>query len=274
MSESSEIEHKPFFIFNNKQRKINGDIYLPQFSSLQRKIPAVFILHGFKGYKDWGFFPYISQKFAENEFISIRFNFSLNGRVENKDVLNVEDFANNTISQQIEDLKKIIEAFQNDKLIENNKINEIWNGDIYLLGHSLGAGISLLASNEINSIKKIVLWASIAYFNRYSERQQEIWKNTGVFEFFDNILQLTLKLNYSYIQDIEQNNYSLESIIKNIQMPIFQLHGSQDVSVKMKEAEKLIEWASDNKYFKYEIIERCGHTFGIKHPFTKTSDIL
>ncbi|MCK5087881.1 MAG: alpha/beta hydrolase, partial [Melioribacteraceae bacterium] len=36
-------------------------------------------IHGFKGFKDWGFVPYIGEYFANKGFFVITFNFSHNG---------------------------------------------------------------------------------------------------------------------------------------------------------------------------------------------------
>jgi len=36
-------------------------------------------VHGFKGFKDWGFVPYIGETFASKGFAFLTFNFSHNG---------------------------------------------------------------------------------------------------------------------------------------------------------------------------------------------------
>ena len=40
--------------------------------------PAIFLVHGFKGFKDWGFGPYAASIFGRNFFV-VTFNFSHNG---------------------------------------------------------------------------------------------------------------------------------------------------------------------------------------------------
>ena len=41
--------------------------------------PCLIYLHGFKGFKDWGFVPHAGHFFARNGFSFLTFNFSHNG---------------------------------------------------------------------------------------------------------------------------------------------------------------------------------------------------
>ncbi|MGH7538277.1 MAG: alpha/beta hydrolase family protein, partial [Gemmatimonadales bacterium] len=38
--------------------------------------PAVVICHGFKGFKDWGYFPKAAERLARSGFAAVSFNFS------------------------------------------------------------------------------------------------------------------------------------------------------------------------------------------------------
>ena len=40
---------------------------------------CIIFLHGFKGFKDWGFVPYLGDYLSDNGFFVITFNFSHNG---------------------------------------------------------------------------------------------------------------------------------------------------------------------------------------------------
>ena len=39
----------------------------------KRPLPAVLILHGFKGFMDWGFFPLFQRGLAESGFLAVSF---------------------------------------------------------------------------------------------------------------------------------------------------------------------------------------------------------
>jgi len=65
-----------FVHFTAKKNKLNITAYgYENYPSA----PCLIFVHGFKGFKDWGFGPYIGNFFAEKGFFSISFNLSHNG---------------------------------------------------------------------------------------------------------------------------------------------------------------------------------------------------
>ncbi|MFH1052375.1 MAG: alpha/beta hydrolase [bacterium] len=269
-----KINKTYFELKNKRQRIISGDIYFPEEN--QNKLPLLIISHGFKGFKDWGFFPYISSKFAEQGFITICYNFSMNGK-PNDDLIvtNLDDFANNTVSSQTEDLHYLINSVVQNSIKEFDLIQKNWNGSIYLMGHSLGGGVSLLVSVIEPKISKIALWASIAKFDRYTGRQKKEWKKKGFLEFKNQQTNQLLKMNVSYLEDVEFNKekFDLLKLIPQLEKPVLLIHGMQDLTVPLKEAQMLID-ADQKNIINNIFIERTGHTFGIEHPFTKTTSAL
>src|SRR6478735_4925780 len=66
--------------------------------------PIVIFSHGFKGFKDWGHFNFIGERFAEEGAVFVKFNFSHNGTTV-EDPLNfgdLEAFGNNNFSKELE----------------------------------------------------------------------------------------------------------------------------------------------------------------------------
>jgi pimeloyl-ACP methyl ester carboxylesterase len=264
---------KEYFQIENKFGDIlSGDIYYPVAN--KGKSPLIIISHGFKGFKDWGFFPYISNLFALRNSIVICFNFSHNGNPNREMIItDTKKFADNTISKEINDLEFIISIFTKDIVEEFSRVKEIWNGSIFLLGHSLGGGVSLLVARKNPLVKKVALWASIAKFDRYTERQKNEWKKQGYIEFTNQRTNQLLRMNIDYLEDIEENKYNLPLIISQMSIPVLLIHGKQDVTVPMKEAQILID-SDVNNILSYEIIENTGHIFGIEHPFFGTTPAL
>lgn len=249
-----------------------GDVYYP--GAKREKIPLIIISHGFKGFKDWGFFPYISNFFAKRNNIVLCFNFSHNGNPNNEIIItDTKKFANNTISKEKEDLEFIISSFSKSLVEAFSLVKDLWNGEIFLIGHSLGGGISLLVANDNPIVKKVALWASIAKFDRYTERQKKEWREQGYIEFTNQRTNQLLRMNINYLDDIERNKYDLPLIISQLHTQVLLIHGRQDVTVPLKEAQLLIN-SDVNKIIKYEIIENTGHTFGIEHPFSVTTPAL
>ena len=76
------------------------------------KVPCIFLVHGFKGFKEWGFGPYIGKFLSENGFLVCAFNFSHNGIGNNPtEFTELGKFAENTFSLEIAELSELVNAF-------------------------------------------------------------------------------------------------------------------------------------------------------------------
>lgn len=252
---------KDFTFFSSKQNKINISCY--GYENLLNS-PAIFLVHGFKGFKDWGFGPYLCDYFATKGYFVVAFNFSHNGVGDNLfEFDQLEKFAANTFSLEIEELSELVDAYQ------NNFFGEKLNKKIYLIGHSRGGAISLLTAKLKKEITALAVWASIANFDRYSERQKENWKKKGYFEVLNQRTKQVMKLNYTLLEDLLKNKddlLNIENAVRNLNRPLLIAHARQDLAVKSEEAELLYEWSNKNLTEFYSI-ENAGHTFEIKHPF-------
>lgn len=226
--------------------------------------PVVVVMHGFKGFKEWGFVPYLCEQLAEAGAIALSFNFSLCGIADPEKMLyNPEIFAKNTISREIADAKLVIDSI--DEICSSIGAN--WNGNIYLFGHSLGGAISFLTAASNQTIGKVATWGAIAKFDRYTRRQKEMWQKQGFMEFEVFTTKQKLRMNVSFLEDIVINadKYSIINNIAKIQIPLLILHGEIDLTVPLAEAKQLRAAAGDSA--KLVIIEKAGHIFGIEHPF-------
>jgi len=262
-----------FSFKNHYNDEIKGNIL---YKEALKNLPLVIILHGFKGWKDWGFIPYLSKSLAQSNVIVIRFDFSLNGMIEGSDLVAYPGkFAANTVSREVSDLIEVFSKFKDGTLVEGKSFEDIWNGKVFLVGHSLGGAISILAS-EVIQPDGLVLLASISRFARYTERQKEQWRKDGYLRFTNNRTGQELSINLSYLEDIEKNNYNekLMSALKNFKHPVLILHGSEDITVPVSEANEIAEAIKHNIGLRFKIIERTGHTFGVEHPFAKTNQAL
>lgn len=272
MENSHTLQHDTF-LFKNSFGDVNeGDIRFKADGVLK---PAIIILHGFKGFKDWGFFPFVAEQFAFKNAIAVNFNFSLNGvNVGENDMSNDKTFSRNTISREIAEALEVLKAFKNGELAPDSECFKSWNGDIFLLGHSRGGGVAILAAAQSEDVVKLVVWNSVSTFDRYTERQKKSWREAGFIEMENARTKQMFTMNVSYLDDIEQNAETLD-VVKNVaifKIPVKIIHGEQDVTVKVSEAHKLSA-ANPNAVLK--IIPKTGHTFGAVHPFEgKTPALL
>lgn len=253
--------NKEFVLNTKKNEKLRITTY--GYENLETA-PCLIFVHGFKGFKDWGFWPYSGNHFAEKGFFVLTFNFSHNGVGESLiEFTELDKFANNTFSLELEELNEVIDAYLNNFFgVKNNK-------QIGIVGHSRGGGDSLIVSSKRKEIKAVVTWAAVANFDRYTKRQAKEWRKNGFFEVLNTRTNQMMRLNVSLLEDIEKNKedlLNLEKAARNLNKPFLIIHGEQDLSVPIKEGEQIYNW-SNKKLTEFYKIKASGHTFDITHPF-------
>jgi pimeloyl-ACP methyl ester carboxylesterase len=227
-------------------------------------------VHGFKGFKDWGFNPYLAEYFAKNNFFVITFNFSLNGVGESLTEFDeLDKFAQNSFSREVEELNFLISSYRNGFFGEIDNENKIG-----LLGHSRGGAVSLLTATSNDEISAVATWSAIAKLDRYSDRQKKEWEEKGYFEVLNTRTNQMMRMNYSFLQDIETNidgKLNLQKAVRELNKPLFIAHGDQDLAVPIDEANLIYSWADKSQTELY-IVHNTGHTFNVQHPFAGTND--
>ena len=73
---SPQMIHKNFSITNSTSELIRAEIY---YRNSTKNAPVIIICHGFKGFKNWAFFPVLADYFAQADYVAVTFNFSRNG---------------------------------------------------------------------------------------------------------------------------------------------------------------------------------------------------
>lgn len=225
-------------------------------------------VHGFKGFKDWGFIPYMADYFEKRGIFTITFNFSLNGIGEKEDEFTeIDKFAKNTFSREVFELSYLLEKYK------EGYFGKFSDKQLTLLGHSRGGAISIFCANN-PLVNKVVLWASIAKLDRYTERQKQQWKKDGYVEVINTRTNQVFKLNVTLLDDIEKNKddkLSIQKALSTLYKPILIAHGSNDLTVPMEESYQIYEMTNKN-YSKHLIIDKASHTFDINHPFNGSNN--
>lgn len=233
------------------------------------RMPCIIFAHGFKGFKDWGGFPYMLEKLAESGYTAVSFNFSHNGVSADKpmDFTRLDMFAENTHSKELEDLRIVIDYIYSiaDELGVDKK-------RIALIGHSRGGAAVIIAASEDDRIKALVTLASVGDVNRYTPEQIKRWREKGFIEIPNTRTNQMMRMNSGFLDDIEQNSdrLNIEKAFSRLKIPTLIIHGKEDLAVKYTDAEKLYA-ASDKSKTELYIIGNTGHTFGIEHPFKGTT---
>lgn len=257
---------KSIIIDQNKDIAIYADFY----GKSGNNQPLLIFVHGFKGFKNWGGFPYMLEKLTESGYKAVSFNFTHNG-VDSKspmDFTKLELFAQNTFSREIDDLNTVIGHFH-----ENAGYYYIDKNRIAVIGHSRGGGISILQTADDNRVKCLVTLASVATFDRYGENTKKIWRKQGYIEMENTRTKQVMRMNTAILDDLENNTEKLDIVkaMSKINIPKLIIHGVEDVSVKCSEAETLYQNSNKNNT-ELLLIENTGHTFGVVHPFAGTTE--
>lgn len=234
-------------------------------TTVKNKALIVFI-HGFKGFKDWGTFPLLANHFAMQGYPFLKFNLSHNGTTPNQpdQFSDLESFARNTISKELNDTNLLLQALLNERLDDSLELSHL---PLVLMGHSRGGGIAALAAIENKSVAALITLASLSkYGNFFGEKRYAEWKEKGVMYVLNSRTGQQLPMYWQYMEDLESNNERLNIIgrVAGLKIPTLIIHGTADESVPIHHAQQLLEAIANSELL---LIEGGNHTFGGMHPY-------
>lgn len=247
------------------QKPILLDVF---FEETSQPKPIIIFCHGYKGFKDWGAWNLMASEFAKAGFFFIKFNFSYNGGTAEQPINfpDLEAFGNNNYTKELDDVETVIDWI----CINTDFKNEVNLDAISLIGHSRGGGIVLLKSNEDIRIKKVITLAGVSDFESRFPKNNDFqkWKEKGVYYVKNGRTHQEMPHFYQFFQDFEKNKHRLniKKAIENLQIPHLILHGNNDTSVLISEAENLKKWQPKSAF---TIIENADHVFNVSHPWNK-----
>ena len=255
------MTHARFTLESRLGEPIHGDLRLPDAPGPH---PAVVVCHGFKGFKDWGFHPWLGTRLAEAGLAAVHFNFSRNGvREADGDIEDLDAFRRNTLSIERDDLDTVLDAVLSGKLgapLDPSRLG--------LAGHSRGGGVALLGAAERPEVKALSTWASVSHFDRITDEATLVeWRRAGVFEVLNSRTGQVLPMGVEFLEDVLGNLDRLHLLVaaRRLRVPWLLLHGTADETVPFAEAEALAR--ASERGARLVAIDGGGHTFGAVHPF-------
>ena len=227
---------------------------------------AVLVAHGFKGFKDWGFFPHLCERLAEDGHLVVSFNFSLNGTGPDlMDFSDLEAFGRNTLSRELEDLHWMV-----DRMLAGEWAPGRRPASVGVLGHSRGGGTSIITAAEHDGISALVTWAAVSTLDRWTQQQAEDWTSRGVTYIANARTGQNMPLYRTLWEDLKANARRLDVLAAaaKVRVPWLIVHGSEDSTVPVTEAERLNE---AGRTAELAVIEGSGHTFEATHPMQEST---
>lgn len=256
------VTRAAFEMANRDGDPIRGDVWSLEGSG---DGPAIVICHGFKGFKDWGFFPFLSQQLAERTGRpTISFNFSGSGiGPDLEHFTELDRFERNTFSKELDDLGQLLDAAQAGGLPNLGSIARFG-----LLGHSRGGASAIIRAAQDPRVACLVTWAAVARVDRWSDEQKREWRRKGRIEVLNARTGQMMPLGLELLEDVEAHADRLDVLgaAASLRVPYLIVHGTADESVSVEDGVRLAE-AAPLASSRYEAIDGAGHTFGAVHPF-------
>ena len=248
--------------FNIPGAKGRGMLMDLTFDDTLKKAPLVIFAHGFKGFKDWGSHNLVANRFAENGFRFLKFNFSHNGTtVANpNELVDLIAFADNTFTMELYDLNTVIDFACSGSAMPA----EPW---VYLIGHSMGGGLSIIKTTEDTRIKKLISMAAISNFhNLWPKDIEQQWRLQGITYILNKRTGQELPLKRTLLEDLDQHPARLDipAKAKQIKQPWLIVHGDADPTVPLSSAEAL---SAAQPAAEFSVIAGADHTFGSSQPW-------
>ncbi len=253
------IKKETFTLPGAKGRGMLADI---TYDDASKATPMVIFAHGFKGFKDWGTHNLLAKYFAENGFRFLKFNFSHNGTTPDNplDFTDLIAFADNTFSMELEDLATVIDFACNGSSMPRA------NG-VYLMGHSMGGGISIIKAAEDSRVKKLITIGSVASFrNLWPKEAEEQWRLQSIMYMYNSRTQQQMPVKSTLLDDLEKNVNRLDIIAKAaaVTCPWLIVHGDADTTVNVSHAKELKKAQPKAELV---VVKHGDHTFGGMHPY-------
>ena len=234
--------------------------------------PAVVVLHGFKGFKEWGFFPPFAERIARAGLTAVTFSMSGSGVDAAGEPVHPERFGRNTYDAELRDTAVVVEA------VLRGDLGTAPPSTLGLVGHSRGGGIALLHAVNDEQVHALVTWASISRVDRWDEATRRRWRADGSLEVVNARTGQRIPVSTALLDEAESGaeRFDIEQAARRIDVPWLIVHGTNDESVPVAEGERLARLGGP-EVTTWLPIEGTGHTFGAAHPWkppVPTADLV
>lgn len=231
---------------------------------------ALVVCHGFKGFKDWGFFPHLCEQLTERTGIPVvSFNFDGSG-VRDSDFDDLEAFSRNTFSRELWDLEAILDGLAAGRLGNVDVASATRFG---LLGHSRGGATCILKAGLRSQVRALVTWASISSVTRY-ESFADRWEAGETVIIPNARTKQDMPLERNVLDDMRANRERLDVLgsAASLRIPVTVVHGTADESVPFSDAWRIADAVGD--LARLVGVDGGTHTFQAGHPFAGTTPEL
>lgn len=261
----------PFRIEPGSGHVIRGDLWSPANGGASES--AIVVCHGFKGFKDWGFFPYLSSRIAERTNLpTVSFNFSGGGVGDDLETFSeLERFGHNTFSDEVRDLSVVLAGLEAGTL-GDVRLHPVRHFGLF--GHSRGGASVVLTAAARDDVQALATWAAISSVERYEQAYAEALERDGVVTIHNARTGQDMPLYRDLLDDIRANREALNVLgaAARLRVPFLIVHGTEDESVPTSAARELKAAVGDRGHLEW--VEGGSHTMNSAHPFPGSNPTL
>ena len=223
------------------------------------------IAHGFKGYKDYGFFPRLAERCAAAGSVAHRFNFSHSGMTNNIATFERPDlFERDTWNKQVHDLRTVIAAMHDERIAGRGL-------PFVVFGHSRGGVTALLtagrfaADDEFPQPAGIITAAAPSHANPFPDAQMRILRERGWIESPSSRTGQSLRVGRAFVDEMLADPQAHDVLMqaRRIRCPVLIIHGEHDPTVPPGAAMQIHEAIKDSEL---TMIPAADHVFNTPNP--------
>lgn len=246
---------------------IYGNAHLPDAGRRPRGV--IVLVHGFMGYKDYGLFPFVAQRFAEAGVIAHRFNLTTSGITENFATFERPDlFELGTWNNNIIDIDAVIDAVDRGALPGGGL-------PLLLMGHSRGGvGVLLTAGRRFMSGRTplpagVISASAPSRPWRFAESQKRQILERGYLEVKSGRTGQDLRVSRRFLEEqlADPEGHDIARHVAALRCPLLVVHGSADATVPAREAEEIAAMAGEAVRRRLVLIDGGDHVFNTPNPF-------
>lgn len=219
------------------------------------------MVHGYKGFREWGNWKGVAERWAREGWEVWRMDFSHNGHLEpfREDCLDEEAWSQNRYHFERDEvawaLHKI--ARPGTKLV--------------VLGHSRGGAMAAAGARQFEekggSLSGVSLWAPVSdVFSRFPDEDGlRRWERTDRLEVVNGRTGQVLSHPFAFYTEavIRREELSVQRAVAGLKAPVFVVHGERDSAVNWRDGQQISTWAKRGTFC---VVAGADHVFGMSHP--------
>ncbi|MEP6731574.1 MAG: alpha/beta fold hydrolase [bacterium] len=219
---------------------------------------SVVLLHGFKGFARFSFFPLLADRLSRAGITAIAFNFSGSGIGEDMERFTDPDaFEQNSFGRELYDLVAVNREAE----------RRGWLGATRgLFGHSRGGGIAILHAARDERVAALTTWSAISTVKRWSETEMSAWRERGYADITNSRTGQIMRVGTNVLDEAVKHGsgrLDIERAASVVRCPWLIVHGDADESVPVLEGERL--HAATHGRAQFLRVPTATHGFNVVH---------